>query len=220
MSRPTQSENGVHGAPEPPNVYHPQADSVPSYDAYADPATAHGWQNAYDETRELPPVPVPAPVPAEGPEAPGGRARTRRDARRDARRPRRVAVAAGAAGVLSVAALVVSLTPSGSSSDGSPGKGDRVKVSTAGESTGAPAEEDASASPEGSASATTAASPASSPASPSPTSGAGTSASRPVSSAPATTSPAATSVAPSTTPTTGPKPGSQGRGHGATKRPK
>ncbi|MET7482610.1 hypothetical protein [Streptomyces sp. NPDC005538] len=216
MSRPTQSENGVHGAPEPPNVYHPQADSVPSYDAYADPAAAHGWQNAYDETRELPPVPVPAPVPAEGPEAPGGRARTRRDARRDARRPRRVAVAAGAVGVVSVAALVVSLTLSGASSDGSPGQGDRVKVSTAGESTGAPAGEAASASPEGSAPATTAASPSSSPAS-----GASTSAGGPASADPTPTSPAATSVAPSATPSSaGPRASNPGRGHGATKRPK
>lgn len=40
----------------PPNVYHPQAPAAPAYDGYADPAAAHGWQNAYDETRELPPL--------------------------------------------------------------------------------------------------------------------------------------------------------------------
>ncbi|NEA50113.1 hypothetical protein G3I35_28565, partial [Streptomyces sp. SID10815] len=38
----------------PPNVYHPQAPAAPAYEGYADPAAAHGWQNAYDRTRELP----------------------------------------------------------------------------------------------------------------------------------------------------------------------
>ncbi|UXY29604.1 hypothetical protein [Streptomyces sp. HUAS TT20] len=52
-----------------PNVYHPQAAAAPAYDGYADPATAHGWQNAYDETCELPRMtdetaPLPAPVAA------------------------------------------------------------------------------------------------------------------------------------------------------------
>ena len=37
-------------------MYHPQPESVPSYEEYADPAVAHGWLNAYDETRELPPA--------------------------------------------------------------------------------------------------------------------------------------------------------------------
>jgi hypothetical protein len=53
----------VHGAypamggPQgPPNVYQPQPQATPAYDEYADPATAHGWQNAYDETAQLPPV--------------------------------------------------------------------------------------------------------------------------------------------------------------------
>lgn len=56
MSRPPEYENG---APQgPPNVYHPQPESVPSYEEYADPAVAHGWLNAYDETREMPVPPA------------------------------------------------------------------------------------------------------------------------------------------------------------------
>ncbi|MET8768210.1 hypothetical protein ABZV94_15040, partial [Streptomyces sp. NPDC004658] len=46
---------GAGGAPEDrPNVYHPQSAPAPAYEQYADPAAAHGWQNAYDATRELP----------------------------------------------------------------------------------------------------------------------------------------------------------------------
>ncbi|MGM7446161.1 hypothetical protein ACPW7O_32950, partial [Streptomyces tunisiensis] len=47
----------------PPSVYVPQTAPPPAYDAYADPAAAHGWQNAYDETRELPPVAAGEPAP-------------------------------------------------------------------------------------------------------------------------------------------------------------
>ncbi|MES9523947.1 hypothetical protein ABWI14_25850, partial [Streptomyces capoamus] len=73
---------GMHdggGAPGVrPNVYHPQAAPAPAYDEYADPAAAHGWHDAYDATRELPPVPA-APAPRE----PGaGRADRRHAARR------------------------------------------------------------------------------------------------------------------------------------------
>ncbi|MFH9088981.1 hypothetical protein [Streptomyces sp. NPDC017673] len=47
--------NGAGGAPGTgPNVYHPQPAPAPAYEQYADPAAAHGWQNAYDATRELP----------------------------------------------------------------------------------------------------------------------------------------------------------------------
>ncbi|GAA3829515.1 hypothetical protein GCM10022403_073440 [Streptomyces coacervatus] len=57
MSRPSEYENGTNGAAQgPPNVYHPRPESAPSYEEYADPAVAHGWLNAYDETREMPPV--------------------------------------------------------------------------------------------------------------------------------------------------------------------
>jgi hypothetical protein len=39
----------------PPNVYHPLDDShgTPAYEAFTDPAAAHGWQNAYDDTVQL-----------------------------------------------------------------------------------------------------------------------------------------------------------------------
>ncbi|WP_217185467.1 hypothetical protein [Streptomyces sp. AC495_CC817] len=39
----------------PPNVYLPVGDprSTPAYEVFADPATAHGWQNAYDDTIQL-----------------------------------------------------------------------------------------------------------------------------------------------------------------------
>ncbi|MYS12762.1 hypothetical protein GTW73_02175, partial [Streptomyces sp. SID4982] len=61
MSTERECEAGVYGAreadgaaPVPPSVYHPPAAPAPSYEGYADPAAAHGWQSAYDETRELP----------------------------------------------------------------------------------------------------------------------------------------------------------------------
>ncbi|MGW2618087.1 hypothetical protein ACWCZB_25235, partial [Streptomyces sp. NPDC001500] len=53
-----------------PNVYHPYAVTDPApYERYADPAAAHGWENAYDETQRLPPVAPPGatgapPAPA------------------------------------------------------------------------------------------------------------------------------------------------------------
>ncbi|MPY50283.1 hypothetical protein FPZ41_17590, partial [Streptomyces sp. K1PN6] len=49
----------LHGRP---NVYHPYGDAsaAPAYEAYSDPATAHGWQNAYDDTVRMDPVVDPA----------------------------------------------------------------------------------------------------------------------------------------------------------------
>ncbi|MFI0135092.1 hypothetical protein [Streptomyces luteogriseus] len=52
MSKPFEYADGVTGR-EPqgaPNVYLPQAAAPPVYDAYADPAAAHGWQDVYDPT--------------------------------------------------------------------------------------------------------------------------------------------------------------------------
>ena len=52
MFKPSEYADGVTG-PEPqgaPNVYLPQAAAPPVYDAYADPAAAHGWQDVYDTT--------------------------------------------------------------------------------------------------------------------------------------------------------------------------
>ncbi|MFF9621751.1 hypothetical protein [Streptomyces griseosporeus] len=85
MSSPPQFENGAYGAHVadgatgaydpygvypategplgPPNVYHPQAEPPPPYEQYVDPAAAHGWQNAYDETQQLPPVDPGYPQP-------------------------------------------------------------------------------------------------------------------------------------------------------------
>ncbi|MFE3633915.1 hypothetical protein ACFXOG_06660, partial [Streptomyces sp. NPDC059168] len=63
--------HGGGGEPEvQPNVYHPQTVAAPSYEEYADPAAAHGWQNAYDETRELPAL--SGPPGSGGPRVPGG----------------------------------------------------------------------------------------------------------------------------------------------------
>ncbi|PIB10584.1 hypothetical protein B1C81_06615 [Streptomyces sp. HG99] len=165
---PPHDGNGAHGAyepQEPPNVYHPQAAPAPAYDEYADPAAAHGWENAYDETRELPPVAADASgaggaggaggesgaggaggEPGEGRGAgwAGADARRHGSGGRSRRKPspwrsRRVVVAAGAAGAVSAAALIAGFAFSGSPS-GAQDKDDRTG-STAGES-GAPAESD------------------------------------------------------------------------------
>lgn len=98
--------------PVRPIVYHPYAEiDQPSYERYADPAAAHGWENAYDETTELPRVPL-AGSPAEGPE--GGRADRRRAARRAGGwRERRVLTAAGAVGTVALAAVVAGLSFAG-----------------------------------------------------------------------------------------------------------
>ncbi|MEU3414195.1 hypothetical protein ABZ760_23510 [Streptomyces sp. NPDC006658] len=63
MSTEREYEAGAHdphgagGGPGiRPNVYHPLPAPAPAYEEYADPAAAHGWQNDYDATRELPPA--------------------------------------------------------------------------------------------------------------------------------------------------------------------
>ncbi|MEU5319462.1 hypothetical protein AB0G67_22390 [Streptomyces sp. NPDC021056] len=106
MSSPDEYGNGTHGARDPqgpPNVYHPQIEPPPPYEEYADPAVAHGWQNAYDETAELPRVPS---------------RRSRSGSRRKPSpwRSRRVAVAAGAVGAVSAAALIAGFAFSGGGS--------------------------------------------------------------------------------------------------------
>ncbi|MFD5482416.1 hypothetical protein [Streptomyces hawaiiensis] len=50
MSKPFEYADGVTGR-EPqgaPNVYLPQPAAPPAYEAYTDPAAAHGWQDVYD----------------------------------------------------------------------------------------------------------------------------------------------------------------------------
>ncbi|MBQ1001636.1 hypothetical protein [Streptomyces sp. RK62] len=114
-------------ATEGPSVYHPLADAAPSYEEYADPAAAHGWQDAYDRTEELPRTP--------GGDAANGGARAARGYRgkRRKERPRpsrRALVSAGAVGVAS-AALVAGFSLSGSSSDGDSRGGDERTGPTA-----------------------------------------------------------------------------------------
>ncbi|MFJ9149849.1 hypothetical protein ACIRP7_17570 [Streptomyces sp. NPDC102270] len=88
MSRPVAYESGA------PNVYQPRPAEVPAHEEYTDPAAAHGWQNAYDATAELPRIERPGPELADrqpsGPRS-AGRAARRRSARgRGGRRPRRM----------------------------------------------------------------------------------------------------------------------------------
>lgn len=107
------SRSGESGTPQVrPIVYDAYAESDPtSYEQYADPAAAHGWENAYDETQRLPPVPAVE-------EGAGGRADRRRAVRRTGGwRSRRVVVAAGAVGAVSLAAVVAGLSLSGPATD-------------------------------------------------------------------------------------------------------
>ncbi|MGW5660148.1 hypothetical protein ACWEWG_08605 [Streptomyces sp. NPDC003758] len=99
-----------------PNVYHPYAVGEPDYGGYADPAAAHGWQNAYDETRELPVTPViPDGVSDHG--VVGETRASRRRARTPSRSPlpRRAALAVGALGAVGVAVALAGGFGSGSS---------------------------------------------------------------------------------------------------------
>ncbi|MFI1763588.1 hypothetical protein ACH41H_16285 [Streptomyces sp. NPDC020800] len=120
MSTERDHGAGAHGAqgadagPDGrPNVYHPQTGAAPSYEEYADPASAHGWHpNAYDETARLPVVPAPR-EPAEG------RAERRRRQRRTGSR-RRTVILAGALGAAGTVAVIAALA-GGSDSPG-PGR--------------------------------------------------------------------------------------------------
>ncbi|MER6121838.1 hypothetical protein ABT173_03890 [Streptomyces sp. NPDC001795] len=101
----------------PPNVYRPYAEATPEYEQYADPAAAHGWQNAYDETQQLPPVPGGPGPSASRPE--GGSHRRARPAPHRFRIPRGAAVAVGALGAVGIAVALAGAFGSGSS--GAPG---------------------------------------------------------------------------------------------------
>lgn len=186
MSKPPEHENGTYGAntadgapgaydthggnrpadvPEAsPTVYHPQPEPSPVYQAYADPAAAHGWAgNAYDETTELPPV-VDGADGAHEHRGTGGASaadggydyvyedgydydygddhdagRAGRRSHRGRHQPgvwtsRRIAVAAGAVGAVSVAALIAGFAMSGSSSEG----GAQTKDDRTGPTAGSP----------------------------------------------------------------------------------
>ncbi|MER7219975.1 hypothetical protein, partial [Streptomyces eurythermus] len=119
-----------------PNVYHPLPAPAPAYEEYADPAAAHGWQNDYDATRELPPVTGAPDGPAEPapPELSGagaGRAGARRAGRGRARRRaagrRRAVVAGGAlAAVAGTVAVIAVLSGTGSPDGSRPADGGRT----------------------------------------------------------------------------------------------
>ncbi|MFJ7114479.1 hypothetical protein ACIQW4_14985 [Streptomyces albogriseolus] len=193
MSSASRYADGVNGAsvPQgPPSVYLPQTAPPPAYDAYADPAAAHGWQNAYDETRELPPVAAGEPAPpgqvggepappgeappsggehaaGDAPDRPrGGLPRPGPGGRGRRRAPappraRRAVAAVSAVGAVSVAALIAGFAFSGSPSKGAGEQDDREGVTT-GQSDVPSSETDASA-PAGGPDATRAPSAGSSP---------------------------------------------------------
>ncbi|MEU0248884.1 hypothetical protein ABZ192_32085 [Streptomyces sp. NPDC006235] len=248
MSRPSEYADGATGgaAQGPPNVYLPQADPPPPYDAYADPAAAHGWQDVYDpmdgrspmdgrhltdgqdaargtggtrgmgDTRELPPVPVHAPAGA------GRHSRKRRAPWR----ARRVAVAVGAVGAVSAAALIAGLgfsdAPSGGTREGGGGRtGPTAGESPTVPSTGTgrtptpgtplvaqPANSDEPSEPASVGPSTEASPTPSEPATPSPSVG------TPSAATPTTSAPAATATPPGRTD------GKPGHGPGGTKGPK
>ncbi|MET9729129.1 hypothetical protein ABZZ79_00250 [Streptomyces sp. NPDC006458] len=216
--------HAAHQVPDvPPSVYHPQgAAHVPAYDEYADPASAHGWQNSYDETAQLSPVvdarpggPEAGPGPARGGRRRGGR---RRGARRAARRPdRRLLAAAGAVGVMSLAAIVAGF------SLGSPGEDDPAGSR---ERTGATAE-DSAGTGGGEGAADPGAGPvggtpaASAPEGAAPSASASGAASAEPSATPATRQPATTAPAgePARPTASSPADGKPGLGHGRPKKP-
>lgn len=229
MRRNHRSPEQGNGAPEPgdpPNVYLPRSVPSPAYDAYADPAAAHGWQNAYDETAELPPVVEGGAVPVvgeapPGPEGPGGH-RSHRAARHRAGRsaPRsfpRVATASGVLGAVSAAVLIAGFAFSGSPSGGTGGKGGRTGPTAAEPDAGPSVRPDATGAPAAGVR----------PAEPSPRAEGTSGAPVPTPSAPASTT--STPTLPTATAPSAEGPGQAGpgdsgdrpgRGHGATKRPK
>ncbi|WP_432043789.1 hypothetical protein [Streptomyces cadmiisoli] len=193
-------------------VYRPSAETEPQYDGFADPAAAHGWENAYDETRELPAVPGGPDVKAPG----HGRGSRRRA--RPAQGPRvpRQAVVAG--GVLVSAGLAIAFTVGlTSGSSGGPG-GAEESVRPKTERSMPPADGDAasSAAAEPSQATDPAAGTDESPVARASASGSPADSGNPAPSSPTAPDPSATA----TTAGPGNTDGRPGRGHGATKGPK
>ncbi|WP_151479384.1 hypothetical protein [Streptomyces albicerus] len=218
-----------------PSVYHPIADTDLPYDEYADPAVAHGWQNAYDDTVRLDPAePMAGPAVASAvgpaveprrdsvpalPEGVGRRDRLMR--RRRTRLMRRGAVAAGAAGVVLLAVVIAGLF--GSDSSGSSGEGDRKgpkaqHSSSSADRQGAAGSSDDSSGPSGTSPGKSDQASPDASASPSPSEsrpgGSGDSG-EPATKAPTTTAPATTGE-----PSRGNGGDNPGRGQGSTKGPK
>ncbi|MGW7207224.1 hypothetical protein [Streptomyces sp. NPDC054837] len=210
MSSPDEYGNGTHGArgPQgPPNVYHPQTEPPPPYEEYADPAVAHGWQNAYDETAELPRIS-------------SRRSRTGSRRKPSPWRSRRVAVAAGAVGAVSAAALIAGFAFSGGGSapGDAEGKHSRTGPSAADGSTepgegGTATGSDGTGSPDVGASSAAAASSAS----PSPSAEKSKEATESGQSSGASTTPSPTATASQSAPGNA---NGKGRGQGSTKGPK
>lgn len=108
MSWQEQANGAAQGMPK---VYRPSVETEPEYHRFADPAAAHGWENAYDETRELPVIPG-----AHDPKGPdqGRGARRRARPARGPRVPRQV-VAVGVLGSVGLAVVFAVGLTSGSS---------------------------------------------------------------------------------------------------------
>jgi len=105
-----------------PNVYLPQGDGEPTpvYEAYADPAEAHGWQDTHDalevDTQEMPAAADEGDGPVEPPDR---RARLQR--RRARLMRRRMIVAAGGVCVIGLGLALGGVFGSGSSDGSRPG---------------------------------------------------------------------------------------------------
>nr|WTB33387.1 hypothetical protein OG781_31405 [Streptomyces sp. NBC_00830] len=254
MARPHQYENGasgvraghyatgpydVHGAYQeaaephgPPNVYLPYAEQTPTYNEFADPAAAHGWQNGYDETHELPATAADERSDAHGPR-PGeydGGMHAGHDGSvfvdgsgRRRRLVRPMAIAVGAACVLFIVVVVVGFFNSGPSGSPLPwvqDKGERAKQKTG--QTASPTPTEASLSGAGSARPAVPPSPshASEVVSPSGASKSGSpSGGGDRTTAPATTAPATAPTSTTAAPARGNAGDNPGRGQGSTKAP-
>ncbi|TPQ19617.1 hypothetical protein [Streptomyces sporangiiformans] len=206
-----------------PRVYHPYGDTAPAYDEYADPAAAHGWQNAYDDTVRIEfgedPAAAgssPKPPAAVLPDAEGRHERLMR--RRRVRLRRRGAVAAGVACVGLCVVVITGLFGSESSGDGGRENAPNTLQSSSATdrpgSTASTSGDPSGASREAASGAPNRASASPSP-STSPTGGSGGSEDGSGKPAKGTPSPTAT-----TTTEPGRGNGNPGRGQGATKGPK
>ncbi|MFF5469242.1 hypothetical protein [Streptomyces achromogenes] len=224
-----------------PNVYHPLPAPAPAYEEYADPAAAHGWQNDYDATRELPPVTGAAGVPGRPaepappkPSGTGARRAGRGRARRRAGGRRRVVVAGGAlAAVAGTVAVIAALSGTGHPDGSRPADGGRIAdaPTTHGDGTdgdGTDGDTTPSTVPPASAPATATRSAVAAPsgttaapATPRPgTTASGPDGGRPATTAPPVTRPATPTVTASPTASPSYRPGGPHRGHGAPRWPR
>lgn len=211
------------GEPEhEPRVYLPQSDgeAPPAYEAYTDPAEAHGWQKGYDEGGDGAPVARGAYEDGEDTlvqDAVTGDPEGRRDRllrRRRVRLLRRLAVGGGAVCVVLLAVVISGAFDSGQSGSS------KGRDGTTGRTVSPPKlATDAAVPTEGSV-----ATAGTSAAGPSPTASSGPSGSAasasPSASASASTAPASSAPATATSTTSSGPGNGNGHGQGATKRPK